>query len=175
MFQHSSTTMAFLDHNGGAEFPYAKKELFWAIRRAVGQLDGFEVDSADPLTGRIVVKTGISFRTWGEHIPITLTEVTSERTHVSVSSSSKIGALGGVWDWGKNKENIERILTEASRQLRAHPPNPTKRNLGPPQTPALKAADDVAVRLTKLKSLFEQELVTAAEYDARKAEILKDI
>ena len=48
-----------------------------------------------------------------------------------------------------------------------------------PQQPtpvaATPAADDPAARLTKLKALLDQGLITQADYDSTKAEILKKL
>lgn len=41
--------------------------------------------------------------------------------------------------------------------------------------PAAAPADDIATRLTKLKQLFDQQLIDEAEYKAKKAELLQNL
>lgn len=110
--------MAFLDHNGESEFPFSRDQVFEAICRAVPVIKGMKIDYADKLQGRIMVKAGVSLFSWGENIPIQLTSVTDNKTKVQITSSPKTGImLGGAFDMGKNRKNIETILTTTSRIL----------------------------------------------------------
>lgn len=161
--------MAFLDHNGGADFPFGRDEVFDALRAAVRDMDGMTIDSADKLTGRLVVKGGVSWRSWGETIPISVTEIAPGRARVSITSTPRVGALGGLADFGKNRENIERIVAETSRRLKRTMPGPAAR-----RTPAATAGDPAA-RLETLKSLLDRGLISAADFEKRKAEILADV
>jgi hypothetical protein len=55
---------------------------------------------------------------WGENIPILLSEVAENRTQVKITSSPKTGVMfGGAFDLGKNRKNIEQILSATSRIL----------------------------------------------------------
>ena len=110
--------MALLDHNGECEFPREKKEVFAAICQAIPAIKGMTIESSDNLLGRIVVKTGISVFSWGENIPIQLLETGENKTKVQITSTPKTGIMfGGAFDMGKNRKNIELILSTTSKVL----------------------------------------------------------
>src|SRR4051794_8867110 len=104
--------MGFLDHNGESEFPINKNEVFDAMCIAIPTIKGMKVENADKLQGRIMVKAGISLYSWGENIPIQLLQVCENKTKVQITSSPKTGMMfGGAFDMGKNRKNIESILS----------------------------------------------------------------
>lgn len=110
--------MAFLDHNGESEFPMSKGKVFEAMKKAIPTINGLKIENADKLQGRFVVKAGVSLYSWGENIPIQLTEISESRTKVQITSSPKTGIMfGGAFDMGKNRKNIENILSSTSRIL----------------------------------------------------------
>jgi hypothetical protein len=110
--------MGFLDHKGESEFPFEKEIVFNSMVNAIPLVKGMKVENADKLQGRIVVKAGVSLMSWGENIPILLSEISENRTKVSITSSPRTGILfGGAFDLGKNRNNIEQILSATSRIL----------------------------------------------------------
>jgi hypothetical protein len=110
--------MAFLDQNGESEFPMSKDKVFEAILKAIPTINGLKIENADKLQGRFIVKAGVSLLSWGENIPIQLIEITENRTKVQISSSPKTGIMfGGAFDMGKNRKNIEDILSSTSSIL----------------------------------------------------------
>lgn len=110
--------MAFLDHNGESEFPMSKDKVFEAMKKAIPTINGLKIENADKLQGRFVVKAGVSLYSWGENIPIQLSEISENRTKVQITSSPKTGIMfGGAFDMGKNRKNIENILSSTSRIL----------------------------------------------------------
>ena len=110
--------MALLDHNGESEFPMNKSQVFDAMCSAIPKISGMKIESADKLQGRIVVKAGVSLFSWGENIPIQLIEVSETKTKVQITSSPKTGIMfGGAFDMGKNRKNIENILSATSNVL----------------------------------------------------------
>jgi hypothetical protein len=111
-------TMALLDHNGECEFPLSKEKVFEAICQAIPTISGLKLDSSDKLLGRIIVKAGVSLFSWGENIPIQLMEISENKTKVQITSSPKTGIMfGGAFDMGKNRKNIESILSATSQLL----------------------------------------------------------
>jgi len=111
--------MALLDHQGESEFPFNKEGVFTAMVKAIPTIKGMKINSADKLQGRIVVKAGVSLMSWGENIPIQLSEISKNKTRVKIISSPKTGLLfGGAFDLGKNMRNIEKILSATSDILR---------------------------------------------------------
>lgn len=160
--------MAFLDHEGGADYPYPRDVVFEALVAAIPRVPGMKVDNADKLSGRILAKAGISLMSWGETIPIVVSESAPGRTRVSVTSTPKTGVLfGGAFDLGKNRKNIERLLAALSESLRNTPPTVS--------SVASEAGSDPAERIVKLKELAAKGLITSAEFEKRKAEILSEV
>lgn len=110
--------MAFLDHNGESEFPLSKGIVFEAMCKAIPNIKGLKIEYADKLQGRIMVKAGVSMFSWGENIPIQLIYINENLTKVQITSSPKTGIMfGGAFDMGKNRKNIEAILSETSKIL----------------------------------------------------------
>ena len=110
--------MAFLDHNGESEFPFSKDKVFDAMCLAIPTIKGMKIENADKLQRRILVKAGVSLWSWGENIPIQLSELSDSKTKVQITSSPKTGILlGGAFDMGKNRKKIEQILSSTSRIL----------------------------------------------------------
>jgi hypothetical protein len=110
--------MALLDHNEECEFPVAKEKVFNAMLKAIPTIKGMKIEKADKLLGRITVKAGVSLFSWGENIPVQLTEISENKTKVQITSSPKTGIMfGGAFDMGKNKKNIENILSSTSQVL----------------------------------------------------------
>jgi hypothetical protein len=158
--------MAFLDHEGGAEFPYSREDVLDALIKAIPTISGLKVQSADKLTGRVLVKAGVSLMSWGENIPISVLEMAPGRTRVSITSTPKTGALfGGAFDLGKNRKNIEQILDSLSRILSRNPPA---------QQSAVGAdgTDSLITQLERLGNLKAQGVLTEEEFQAQKAKLL---
>jgi len=152
--------MGFLDHEGGAEFPYHIEEVFDALMEAAKNL-GMKVDQADKASGHILLKEGVSLMSWGENIPISLSRVTPARTRVSMVSTPKTGLLfGGAFDLGKNRRNIEGILAELAKVLRQLPPAQDSGSL----------AD-----LAALADLRDRGVVSEEELQARKRAVLDGV
>ncbi len=122
--------MAFLDHEGGAEFPYGKDDVFDALVKAITGIKGMKVEKKDRIGCRILAKAGVSLMSWDENIPIYLLEVSPGVTRVSVTSTPKTGVLfGGAFDLGKNRKNIEKILDKTSEILSRKPPIVLNKNV----------------------------------------------
>jgi len=64
------------------------------------------------------VKASVSLMSWGENIPIQLSQISENLTKVKITSTPKTGVMfGGAFDLGKNRKNIEQILSATSRIL----------------------------------------------------------
>ncbi|MCD8073237.1 MAG: hypothetical protein LUE10_08790 [Alistipes sp.] len=112
--------MALLDHNGECIIPLPKEIVFDAILKAIPTIKGMKVDSADKLLYRIMVKAGISLFSWGENIPIQLSDSGEGQTKLQITSSPKTGLMGGgAFDMGKNRKNIEKIISATSQILQS--------------------------------------------------------
>lgn len=158
--------MAILDHNGESEFPFKKDLVFDTICESISKIDGMKIDNADKLSGRIMVKAGVTLWSWGENIPIQLTELSATKTKVQITSSPKTGVMfGGAFNMGKNRKNIERILSETSKTLSSLTPEENIETT----TNNLSIADEIQ----KLKKLFDDGILTEAEFNSQKTKLLK--
>lgn len=157
--------MSFVDHTGSVEYPYSKKTVFAAVMAAANQIDGFELDSADEMSGHVTLKAGVSWSSWGENIPIQLVSVSPVRTKVEIISTPKTGVLfGGANDFGKNRRNIEKIISAISAQLQGKPAEVEQTTV----TSNVSAADE----LLKLKQLKDAGVLSDAEFETQKQKIL---
>ena len=85
-----------------------------------------------------------------------------------MTSTPKTGILfGGAFDLGKNRRNIERVLGAVSAILSRKPPTA--------QSSPGADAGSPAERLAKLGDLLDKGLITSAELETRKNQILSEI
>jgi hypothetical protein len=161
--------MALLVHQGGADFPYPRDDVFDALLHVIPVV-GMKVDKHDRAAGIISAKAGVSLRSWGENIPISVTEGSAGFTRVSITSTPKTGLLaGGAFDLGKNRANIEKILHLTSVRLQA------KATPLASEPKSKEPTSDPAARLGQLQSLLNEGLITTDDFERRKQEILRDI
>jgi hypothetical protein len=73
---------------------------------------GFKIENCDESNGAIEAKKGASFRSYGEHIKISVTSSNGE-SQVQVESQVKYQVV----DYGKNRENVQKILTELDTEF----------------------------------------------------------
>ena len=157
--------MAFLDHKGESEFPFKKDTVFDAICKAIPKVKGMKIDNADKLAGRIMVKAGVTLWSWGENIPIQLTSLSETKTKIQITSTLKTGVMfGGAFDLGKNRKNIEKILSETSKILSTLEPEPQVEE----STKEISVADEIQ----KLKKLLDDGILTD-EFKQQKLKLLK--
>jgi len=74
---------------------------------------GLAFEWSDPATGWIVAKAPMSFRSWGERVEVVVGAPDSSWAYVTVSSRSIFGLI----DWGKNRENVERVVDGITARL----------------------------------------------------------
>ena len=163
--------MAFLDHEGAAEYEFPREVVLDALVKAVGAVPGMTIDTVDKAAGRVLIKAGMSLMSWGENIPIQVSSSANNRSRVAITSTPKTGALfGGAFDLGKNRKNIERILAALSHQLASVQPSH-------PSTGGGGSADTVEVeaRLLKLKKLLESGAISRDDYERKKSAILDEV
>jgi hypothetical protein len=178
-------TVALLDHQGGADFPYSRADVFDALVKVIPE-KGMKIAQQDRSAGIISAKAGMSLASWGENIPISVTEGAAGYTRVAITSTPKTGLLGGgAFDLGKNRRNIEKILLAASESLQksavplSSKPSTEASDSDPAARiakPSTEASDsDPAARIAKLKSLLDEGLIESDDFERRKQEILSDI
>src|SRR5574344_1455604 len=114
--------MSIVDHHGEVEYPFSIKTVFKAIIEAAPNIDGLSLDSADEMSGYLTFKAGISLASWGENIPIQLVKMSEVRTKMQILSTPKTGVMfGGAMDFGKNRQNIDKIIKAVSAVLASKP------------------------------------------------------
>lgn len=161
--------MAFLDHTSEVKVPYNKEDVIAAITEAIEKLKGMKIDTTDIITGRIIVKAGISAFSWGESITIIVNELPSNETNISIMSTPKTGALfGGAVDMGKNRKNINIIFNKISECL-------VSKNRLDKLSEQVSSIDDSIEKIKKLKSLLESNLISNEEFEKKRLEILERI
>ena len=154
--------MSIVDHHGEVEYPFSQKTVFKAIMDAAPNINGLSLDSADEISGRVTFKAGISLASWGENIPVQLIKVASTRTRMKIMSTPKTGVMfGGAMDFGKNQQNIDKIINAVSTVLTNYPSEVEP-----------EREVDVAEQLTKLKQLVDQGVLTEEEFTEQKKKIL---
>jgi hypothetical protein len=102
-----------------------------AFKEALDALNtlGFKIKNSDEFNGTIEARKGASIRSWGEGIKISITP-SNGGSQVYVESDVRYQVV----DYGKNKDNVDKILTELDNRLLSPaqmPPPPP-----PPTTPA---------------------------------------
>lgn len=154
--------MSIVDHHGEVEYPFSQKTVFKAIMEAAPNINGLSLDSADEISGRVTFKAGVSLASWGENIPVQLIKVSPTRTQMKILSTPKTGVMfGGVMDFGKNQQNIDKIINAVSAVLANYP-----------SEVEYEKKVDVAEQLTKLKQLADQGILTEEEFSEQKKKIL---
>ena len=141
--------MALLGHEGGAEFPYPRDDVFDALLEAIPTVPGMKLVTADKPNGTVSAKSGVSIVSWGESITMSVAEVSSAFTRVDIVSRPKTGLfLGGDFDLGKNRRNVERVLGAVSLVLDRDP--------GVRQVSLWAETSTAAERIEKLKELGDR-------------------
>lgn len=97
--------------------PFSKDLVFKATLNVAEKTKGFKVKSSDEMLGRIFLSTSISATSWGEDVPIQLTEIDATKTQISITSKSKTGMLGGGLYTKKNDQNVEALISNISNTL----------------------------------------------------------
>jgi hypothetical protein len=95
------------------QYPVSKDVAFEETLNVLRFL-GFEIQSADKSSGLIKAKKGASIRSWGQAIDIAVTQL-NEGSQVYVGSKEKYQLVG----WGKDQENVYKILTELDTRILA--------------------------------------------------------
>ena len=96
-----------------AEFP----KLFKAFLESIKDL-GWDFEEINARNGTIKASHGAGFRSWGEKIEIAL-KATEKGTDVHIESVSAVPTTAV--DWGKNKENVEKLMSKMAEIIEQIP------------------------------------------------------
>jgi hypothetical protein len=124
-----------LSAEGEQVFAAPWDRVWQATLQAIPSVPKMKVQQADPSTGRIVVKKGFSFKSWGEDVTVNVLQPAPGQGAVRVHSQVKAQAV----DWGVNKANVDGILGAVAQALgvapRAEQPQPQPQPQPPPAGP----------------------------------------
>ncbi|MGE4308893.1 SHOCT domain-containing protein [Bacteroides sp.] len=158
--------MSIVDHHGEVEYPFSIKTVFKAIIEAAPNIDGLSLDSADEMSGYLTFKAGVSLASWGENIPVQLVKISQTRTKMQILSTPKTGVMfGGAMDFGKNRQNIDKIIKAVSAVLAS---KPIENDINSTQN-----ISSVADELLKLKKLNDDGILSDNEFEEEKQRILQ--
>lgn len=91
-----------VSHQGSMVFPESREEVFQACLKAISEC-GFHMRGSNQETGHIWARSGMSLRSWGERIEITI----GNDSRIDVKSSC-YGIQ--IIDYGKNKANVNQLF-----------------------------------------------------------------
>jgi len=97
--------------------PYASTVVFDAVPRVLAKLH-WNVERIDRPLGRFKVKIGMSLWTWGQTMFIDVSKIDDKSTRVHIYSE----ASGQIFDWGKNRRDIDSFFHELKTTLRNEAP-----------------------------------------------------
>lgn len=147
-------------------FPAPKDIVFDCALRAVANTK-FKLVGTDEFLGRIFLKSGVSLTSWGESINIDINSRGPAESTVSIES-------GSFSDTSKNSGNIsilfQAIRNEVVSELERNPIRPVAEAGG-----GNNNSKSPAERIKDLQELLDSGLISASEFDSKKAEILKEI
>lgn len=150
------------NENGTYSIPYTPEDVFAALKTILPKIQGFKVTDISDFGKSLNIKVGMSWKSWGETIKISVLPSSANDSMLSIMSKSNMGLI----DYGKNIENVNSILEALQNELCNY------KEVGPNvQRDAQK--DDPADKLVRLKTLFDNEIISAEEYESKKAELLK--
>ena len=159
------------DRTGSVEFPFAPDVVFRALEAAVGGIQGMKIAEANAVAGHLFVKTSASAFSWGEKVSVSVFEAGPDRSRVQIGSATKTIA-GSATAHGKNRKNVERIISATSQVLEQHGKEWAQK---PDEKQAPSPGTDIEDRLQRLSDLQAKGLISDDEYAERRAEILGEI
>ena len=111
-----------IDYGERRNYSLPKSVVFRELLNVLTVL-GFKIKESSESTGLIEASKGMSFRSWGETLRVSVIS-SNAGSQVNVESGEKYQVV----DYGKNKENVQKILAELDNRLlssgQAPPPPP---------------------------------------------------
>lgn len=167
--------------NGSSEsqvLPYSPSDCFLALKRAAHKLSNnamynYRTENIDETLQRVTLKAGMSWRSFGENIAITVSPAPNGTSTVSITSTTRTGALV---DFGKNNKNISEIMEVLSEQLKTckkvSPQSSQKAEVTYLNSKPESSGDDVISKLERLAKLRDSGVLTEEEFKQQKTKIL---
>ena len=166
----SMTTFEATDRTMAVEFPFPPRVVFRAVADAISDLPGMTFHEFDRLSGHVYVTTAASAFLGGERVGVSVLDAGSGRSRVQITSGGRT-AFGSATRHGRNRKNVEEIISATSKVLDAHGVRWARELV-------LESGDqgtstDVAARISRLEEIYANSLITEAEYQRRREAILR--
>ncbi|MHC1748569.1 MAG: hypothetical protein AB9856_09335 [Cellulosilyticaceae bacterium] len=155
-----AATVFAAKEDGSYSIPYKPEDVFTALKNTVPKIKGFRVKSISEMGLAIDVSTKMTWKSIGEKINISVMPSQAKDSILNIKSK----CIYGLNDWGKNKDNIDNILSALQSELQNS--NYKGVELDIPN-------DDPTEKLLKLKILLDNNVITAEEYANKKEELLR--
>lgn len=168
------------DRTGAVEFPFPPVVVFRALETAVPKLKGMQIAESNQIAGHVFIKTGVSALSWGEKAQVSVLDASAGRSRMQIASGGKT-IMGSATTHGKNRKNVQNIISGTSKELELHGDEWTRElaassGVGSGATEIPKAEQpDVEARLTQLKDLHAKGLISDQDLESRKAAILNEL
>ena len=81
---------------------------FTLCMRSLNSIKKCKIQREDRYLGKIVAKTGMTWKTFGDVISFEVFSIDDDRTHIKISSRPSVRTT--LVDYGKNLENVETIV-----------------------------------------------------------------
>lgn len=158
--------MGLVDHESSIKVPYSVEDTYKALKDCANMLEEqFKVERFDDLIKTVYLKAGVSLFSWGENITVTIKETSDGMSEINALSTPKTGMmLGGSMDMGKNRKNLNIIMSYLSEELKKY----TKVNPN-------SNSNSITDKIKQLSTLKEEGLITEEEYINKKQELLSQL
>ena len=112
--------MSAVDKEGMIEYPFSYQTVFRAAVQSIPLVKGMKMGRADEMNGYILITGNISWASWGENIRVDFVKLGPTRTQMIVKSGASVSTT--LIDYGKNRKNVNKILSAVSTTLANYPP-----------------------------------------------------
>jgi len=112
--------MSAVDKEGMIEYPFSYQTVFRAAVQSIPLVKGMKMGRADEMNGYILITSNISWASWGENIRVDFVKLGPTRTQMIVKSGASVSTT--LIDYGKNRKNVNKILSAVSTTLANYPP-----------------------------------------------------
>lgn len=100
-------------------YPYPRERVMDAALRGIAELR-YRMNSVDRESGLISFRTGVTFRSWGQDMSLTV--VGNGPNECSVAVGAKVGFA--LLDWGERKSITAKIFNLVEEYLQVETPTP---------------------------------------------------
>jgi len=104
----SKVSMA-VSHARDIELPLPYDQTFALCIDSLSLIGKCRVQDEDLSQGRIIARSPVNWKTWGDTISFDITGLSAEKTSVRISS--RPAASTTIVDYGKNLDNIKKIIS----------------------------------------------------------------